>query len=160
MNRSDYERESGFAVKFAIAGLVGFAIDAAVLHLGLISGLSPAAARAISILSAMQVTFLINGLGIFKCVTRGNCVKHWAAYMLTSGFGNLCSYLIFISLTSLHGSPLAMAWIAFPASSFAAYLINFVGARFVVFGKAVRARMTRVTVSTDGVEVEVTTITA
>ena len=102
MNKKEYEREAGFAVKFALAGLVGFVIDAGLLHLGLTLGLSPALGRAISIVSAMQVTFLINGLAIFKCLTMRNCAKHWAAYMLTSGFGNFCSYMIFITLTSLH----------------------------------------------------------
>jgi hypothetical protein len=67
--------------------------------------------------------------------------------MLTSGFGNFCSYMIFITLTSLHGSLFAKAWIAFPASTFAAYLINFAGARFLVFGASVRARLARRLVS-------------
>ena len=158
MNKSDYAREGGFAVKFALAGLAGFVVDAAVLHLGLTGGLSSALARAISIIAAMQVTFLINGLVIFTCLTRRNTARHWAAYMVTSGFGNFCSYMIFITLTSLHGSLLAKSWIAFPASTFAAYLINFAGARFIVFGKAVKARLTRVKVTGDVVEVEVTTL--
>jgi putative flippase GtrA len=121
---------------------VGFAVDGGLL---LILGhhLHPATARAISILSAMQVTFLINGLAIFKCLTKHNLVRHWAAYMITSGFGNFCSYMIFITLTSLHGSVLSKGWIAFPASTFAAYLINFAGARFIVFGASVRAKLAR-----------------
>jgi putative flippase GtrA len=143
MNKKEYERQAGFAVKFALAGLVGFAIDAGLLHLGLTLGLSAAAARAISILSAMQVTFLINGLVIFKCVTLRNGARHWAGYMVSSGFGNFCSYMIFITLTSLHGSIVSKAWIAFPASTFAAYSINFAGARFLVFGASVRARLSR-----------------
>ena len=143
MNKTEYQREAGFAVKFAMAGLVGFAIDAGLLHLGLTSGLSPAFARAISIIAAMQVTFLINGLVIFKCLTMRNVARHWAAYMVTSGFGNFCSYMIFITLTSLHGSVLSKAWLAFPASTFAAYLINFAGARFLVFGASVRAKLAR-----------------
>ena len=143
MRKSDYEREAGFAVKFAMAGLAGFAVDAGVLQLGLSSGWSPAFARAISIVSAMQVTFLINGLVIFHCLTRSNAARHWAAYMVTSGFGNFCSYMIFITLTSFHGSFVSKTWFALPASTFAAYLINFVGARFVVFGAAIRARISR-----------------
>ena len=155
MNKAEYQREAGFAVKFALAGLVGFAVDAALLHLGLTLGLSPAGARAISIICAMQVTFLINGLAIFKCLTRGNVARHWVAYMITSGFGNFCSYMIFITLTSLHGSVLSKAWIAFPASTFAAYLINFVGARFLVFGASVRAKLARKMVDGDAQAVEV-----
>ena len=155
MNRKDYERETGFAVKFALAGLVGFVVDAGVLHLGLSSGLSPAVARAVSIICAMQVTFLINGVVIFKCLTLKNCARHWAAYMFTSGFGNFCSYMIFITLTSLHGNVLSKSWIAFPASTFAAYLINFAGARFLVFGASVRARLARKIVSGEGQPAEV-----
>jgi putative flippase GtrA len=147
MSRTEYEREAGFAMKFALAGLVGFVVDAGVLHLGLTFGLSPAAARAISIVSAMQVTFLINGLLVFKCLTPRNVPRHWAAYMVTSGFGNFCSYMIFITLTSLHGSVVSKTSIAFPASTFAAYLINFAGARFLVFGASVRAKMVRRIVS-------------
>jgi putative flippase GtrA len=143
MDGTQYQREAGFAAKFALAGLMGFVVDAGVLHLGLSSGLGSAAARAISILSAMQLTFLINGLLIFKCVTRRNFAGHWAAYMVASGFGNFCSYMIFITLTSLHGSLLSKAWIAFPASTFAAYLINFTGARLLVFRAAIRTRLSR-----------------
>ena len=147
LNRGEYKREAGFAVKFALAGLVGFAVDGSLLHLGLRFGLTPATARALSIVAAMQITFLINGLAIFKCLTRNNVAKHWAAYMLTSGFGNFCSYMIFITLGSLHGSVLSKAWIAFPASTFAAYLINFAGARLLVFKAAIQARIGRKTVA-------------
>ena len=108
----------------------------------------------------MQVTFLINGMVIFKCLTRGSVVRHWAAYMVTSGFGNFCSYMVFITLTSLHGSVLSKAWIAFPASTFAAYLINFTGARFIVFAAAVRARLGRGPTAVETAEVEITTLRA
>ena len=55
--------------------------------------------------------------------------------------------MIFITLTSLHGSLVAKPWFAFPASTFAAYLINFAGARFVVFGASVRAKLARKIIS-------------
>ncbi len=142
MNKDEYAREAGFAVKFAMAGLAGFAVDGGLLMI-LGHHLHPATARAISIISAMQVTFLINGIVIFKCLTMRNLARHWAAYMVTSGFGNFCSYMIFITLTSFHGSLASKAIIAFPLSTFAAYLINFVGARFIVFGASVRAKLAR-----------------
>ena len=155
MDKKEYGREAGFAFKFALAGLVGFAIDAGLLHWGLRSGLPPETARAFSIVAAMQVTFLINGLVIFHCLTWRNLARHWVAYMLTSGFGNFCSYMIFITLTSLHGNVLSKAWIAFPASTFAAYLINFAGARFLVFGASVRAKIVRKAVTGETQPLEV-----
>lgn len=158
MKRTDFEREAGFAAKFVMAGLCGFVIDALVLHLGLNAGLSPAIARAVSILTALQLTFFINGVVIFKCLEMGNCARRWAAYMLTSGFGNACSYVIFVTLSSVHGSPLSKSWIAFPASTFAAYLINVVGARFIVFGRTVRARMIAAADCRDAAAVEATAV--
>ena len=73
MNKKDLEQEAGLAVKFALVGLVGFAIDAIVLRGGLALGFQPAIARAASIICAMQVTFVINGLYIFRCLTTATC---------------------------------------------------------------------------------------
>lgn len=143
MNRKACEREAGLAVKFALVGLVGFVVDALVLHAGLTLHLPPAVARAASILCAMQVTFVINGLYIFRCLTWRSCAGHWWRYMLTNGFGNLCSYLVFIALVSLHQDPWSRPWLAFPASTACAYVINFTGARLLVFGRALREREAR-----------------
>ena len=139
MNRKACEREAGLAIKFALVGLVGFVVDAAVLRLGLGLHQEAAYARAVSIFCAMQATFVINGVFVFKCLTKRNCLGHWGKYMLTNGFGNLCSYLIFIGLISLHHRLLSQPWFAFPASTLCAYLINFTGARLIVFGSAVKA---------------------
>ena len=139
MNRKACEREAGLAIKFALVGLVGFVVDAAVLRLGLGMHQPAAYVRAVSIFCAMQTTFAINGVFVFRCLAKHNCLGHWGRYMLTNGFGNLCSYLVFVGLISLHHPLLSQPWIAFPASTFCAYLINFTSARLIVFGAAVKA---------------------
>jgi len=135
--------EAGLAVKFAGVGLVGFAIDAALLRLGMHLGAQPALARAISLIIAMQVTFSINGLLIFRCMTRKNCGRQWLGYMATNGFGNFCNYWIFVTLVSLHHRVVSNTWFALVAGAFTAYLINYLGARLVVFGKDRAAALRR-----------------
>ena len=61
-------------------------------------GLSPLAARVISLTCAMQVTFLINGLLVFRCLKAASFLRQWAAYMSSNGLGTFCNYLIFASL--------------------------------------------------------------
>jgi dolichol-phosphate mannosyltransferase len=139
---TDYQaaKEAGLAAKFAAVGLIGFAVDALLLRIGLSFGLSIAAARLISLICAMQVTFAINGLHVFRCLTRAKCVKQWVGYMTTNGFGNLCNFWIFITLMSLHQPVLSNFWLALGVSSMAAYLINYASARLLVFGAARRGR--------------------
>jgi putative flippase GtrA len=128
--------EAGTALKFAAVGLIGLAVDAALLRLGLGFSLQPAVARAISLFCAMQVTFTINGLHVFRCLTLRRLPGQWAGYMATNGLGNLCNYWLFVTLISLHWPIISNTYLALVVGSLAAYVINFAGARLFVFGKA------------------------
>jgi putative flippase GtrA len=132
--------EAGLAARFAGVGLIGLAIDATLLKIGLSLHLTPAVARLISLALAMQVTFTINRVLVFHCAEKGTLLRHWGGYMLTNGFGNFCNYWIFLTLGSLHGSPVSRPFVALPISAFAAYLINYAGVRLVVFGRDRTAR--------------------
>lgn len=61
--------EARMALRFAAVGLVGFAVDALLLKVGLVLGLTAAAARVVSLFCAMQITFAINGTLVFRCLT-------------------------------------------------------------------------------------------
>jgi putative flippase GtrA len=126
--------EAGMAVKFAAVGLVGLLTDGMLLRLGLAVGMSPAIARAISLFCAMQVTFTINGMVVFRCLTLKRLARQWAGYMATNGFGNVCNYWIFVTLVSLHRPLVSNPYVALIVGAFAAYLINYAGARLLVFG--------------------------
>lgn len=130
--------EAGLAAKFAAVGLIGLAVDATLLRAGLFFGLSAAVARIISLICAMQVTFAINGLRVFHCLTRAKLAKQWAGYMAANGLGNLCNFWIFVALISLHDKVVSNAWVALATSSCAAYVINYAGTRLLVFGAARR----------------------
>ncbi|HWF00472.1 MAG TPA: GtrA family protein [Caulobacteraceae bacterium] len=135
MTDCDPIEEASLAVKFGLVGMVGFVVDAILLKGGLMLGLTPALARLISLVCAMQVTFAINRSHVFRCRPGTSVFGQWCAYMLANGFGNFCNYWIFVTLSSLHGQPLSKPWFAMPISAFCAYLINYAGARLLVFGK-------------------------
>jgi putative flippase GtrA len=124
--------------KFTGVALIGFSISAAILHLGLEAGLRPWAARLIALVSAMNVTFLINGLFVFRALTRRRFFAQWAAYVTNSGVGNFCNYWVFVTLESTHRPVIGNPYVALLAGSVTAWAINFTGARFVVFGDAAR----------------------
>lgn len=135
MARAPVHREILIAARFGTVGCVGFLTDITVLRIGLVLGLSPLAARLISLACAMQVTFLLNGLVVFRRLRRETALGQWLRYMGSNGFGNLINYLIFATLVlsrlpwiSRHGAALA-------TGSLCAYLINYTGCRFMVFGR-------------------------
>jgi putative flippase GtrA len=130
-------REMGFAAKFGGVGLIGFAVDAALLRLGLWLGLQPAWARVISLTCAMHATFLINGLLVFQTLRWRTSGRQWLAYMLANGFGNFCNYWIFVTLVSLHWRPVSTPLFALSVGSACAWAINFAGTRLFVFRRTV-----------------------
>ena len=121
-------------VKFSGVALIGFAVSALVLKLGLEWGLRPWSARLIALACAMNVTFLINGRFVFKVLTRRTFMAQWLAYCANSAFGNFCNYWIFVTLESTHRPVIGDPYLALLAGSVTAWAINFIGARFVVFG--------------------------
>jgi putative flippase GtrA len=125
--------EARLALTFGAVGLVGFCVDAALLHLGLELGLPAWAARVISLFFAMQATFMINGLHVFRSLDPTRLVRQWSGYMLANGFGNFCNYWIFLTLISLHWPVVSNRYLALAAGSLSAWLINFTGTRMFVF---------------------------
>ena len=128
-------QEVRLAIKFAAVGLVGLAVDAVLLKAGLALRLAPAGARLISLTLAMQATFAINRKHVFRCSGSQGLPRQWCAYMATNGFGNFCNYWIFVTLSSLHGRLVSEPLVALPISACTAYVINYTGARLVVFGR-------------------------
>ena len=122
------------ALKYCAVSLTGFVIDAAILRVGLMIG-APAWVRIVSLVCAMQATFLLNGLVVFRTLTWRTLPRQWSSYMVTNGFGNFCNYWIFVTLVSLHLRIISNPMIALGVGAFAAWMINFLCARFLVFGR-------------------------
>ena len=131
---SGLSREQKTALQYCAVSLLGFVVDAAILRAGLMFG-APAWVRVVSLMCAMQVTFTLNGLVVFRTLTWRTLPRQWSSYMLTNGFGNFCNYWIFVTLVSLHWRFMSDPMIALGFGAFAAWMINFLCARFLVFGK-------------------------
>jgi putative flippase GtrA len=127
-------RLSRLLAKFTGASLVGFVFSMATMHLCLAGGLRGWAARLIALLVAMHVTFFLNGRFTFNALTRERFLPLWAAYVANSATGNAVNYLIFLSLRATHRPVISNADVAFVAGAMTAWALNFLGARFVVFG--------------------------
>jgi putative flippase GtrA len=123
----------GVTWKYCFASICGFLTDLAVLKAGVAMGLPPAWARVISLTTAMQVTFLINGLVIFRCLEWRRLHRQWSGYMAMNAFGNLCNFLVFTTLLSLHQRLLSNHTLAVSIGALIAWTINYTGTRFLVF---------------------------
>ncbi len=130
---SKLKAEAGAAGLFAAVGWLGFMTDYLVLRLGLHFGLSPAFGRIISLMCAMHVTFVVNGVFVFRRLERKRLLRQWASYMAANGFGNFCNYWIFLTLVSLHGWFVSNHLAALAISALAAWSINYTGTRLLVF---------------------------
>ena len=129
-------REAVTALKFALVGGVGFLTDISVLRVALrVLHLTPFEGRALSLACAMQVTFLINGLFVFRCLTRHSCGRQWLAYMGSNGVGNLINYLVFAGLVASRLPQVSRNGWALVIGSLIAYAFNFACARLMVFGR-------------------------
>lgn len=138
MDARHLRHEAATAIKFAAVGGLGFLTDISVLHLCLRAAhLTPFEGRAISLACAMQVTFVVNGLVVFRCLTWKSCGRHWFAYMGGNGVGNAINYLVFASLVATRLPELSRNGWALAISSSIAYAFNFLCARFMVFGRPV-----------------------
>ena len=127
-------REVGLAITFGAVGLIGLTIDAALFRAGVAVHAPAAAARAVSLFFAMQATFTINGLHVFRCLTREKLAGQWFGYMAANSAGNLCNYLIFLVLVSWRQPVVSNAYVALCAGGVAAWAINYGVTRLFVFG--------------------------
>ncbi len=127
--------EGHLALRYSLVAGVGLLTDGGVLTLLEHLGMEPAWARVFSLACAMQVTFWINGLWVFRCLTRKSWGLVWLGYMATSGFGNFCNYWAFVTLVSLHSPIWSNRWLDLAIGGVLAWTINYGCARLLVFGR-------------------------
>lgn len=141
MDSRQLRREAVAALKFAAVGGLGFLTDISVLRLCLrVLHMTPFEGRAISLACAMQVTFLINGLFVFRCLTWRTCGRHWLVYMGSNGLGNLINYLVFAGLIASRLPEVSRNGWALVIGSVIAYAFNFLCVRFMVFGPPIERK--------------------
>jgi putative flippase GtrA len=115
--------------------LVGFGLDAILLTTSMGSGLHASIARLISLFWAMQATFVLNGLFVFRKLTLRGMPGQWARYMACNGAGNLVNYLIFVGLVASRWPLVSNHYAALCVAASIAWVINYSGARLWTFGR-------------------------
>jgi len=113
--------------------LVGFSLDAILLHASLAAGLAAPAARLVSLFWAMQITFALNGLFVFRRLQLVELPRQWISYMGCNGAGNLANYLIFVALVWSRAPYLSQHYVALAIGGLTAWTINYCGARLLAF---------------------------
>jgi len=126
-------REARMALKYSAVAMLGFGVDLALLSTGGALGVEPFAARAVSLFAAMQVTFVVNGRLVFRCLSRERCVRQWFRYMGSNAIGNFVNYWVFLTLVSLHMAGFSNHLFALSAGGISAWAINYVSTRWLVF---------------------------
>lgn len=133
-HRTAAHQEGRLALGYTTAAWIGLATDGAALTLLEHMGLEPAWARVVSLAAAMQVTFWINGLWVFRCISRRNWPTLWTGYMVSSALGNFCNYWAFVTLVSLHSSLWSNRWLDLALGGMLAWTVNYGFARLLIFG--------------------------
>lgn len=112
--------------KYAIVGVLGFIVDAGILHL-LLEHLNPYYSRLISFLSAVIATWILNRHYVFnknKSASREGC-----AYLIVQSVGFLVNFIIYSILVYYGMIPLPALAIAAGVS----LISNFLGSKFIAF---------------------------
>ena len=130
---SDARGEASLFLRFGVVGAGGFLVDAAVLQLGLLIGLAPPAARAISVIVAVHATFLANDRLVFRGYRARPLPARWLGYLAANGFGAACNYTLFLSLSG-SGLPLVShPMAALAVASALGWAVNYAGSRMLAY---------------------------
>lgn len=118
--------------RFVVVGTVGFVIDGGLLYLLVRSGVDPYLARAFSFPPAVTATWYLNRVWTFAA-RQGAARRQYARYLAVQLVGALSNYGVYAAILSLGHRSAEGALAALAAGSIAGLVINFAGARALVF---------------------------
>lgn len=120
--------------RFALAGGVGFAVDAAIfisLFQWLNWGLVPA--RLISFSAAATATWLVNRNLTFAHRKSANHLSEWARYIAVNATGAILNLVIFILVMQYLPDSGPYPFLALAMASGIAMVVNFTGSKYLAF---------------------------
>lgn len=118
--------------RFIVVGTLGFAIDGGLLYLLVSSGVDPYLARALSFPPAVTATWYLNRVWTFAA-RQGAARRQYVRYLAVQLVGALTNYGVYAGILSLGHRTATGALAALAVGSVAGLLINFAGARALVF---------------------------
>lgn len=124
-------------LRFAVVGAAGFVVDESVLWLmHRVIGLDPFSARAISIFSAMTLTWWGNRTLTFSAHAAegaGAVIKEWLRFIAANAIGALVNYGAYASLVKFAPAPLNNAYLATAIGVGIGLIFNFTLSKRFVF---------------------------
>lgn len=120
-------------LRFAVVGAGGFAIDASVFISLLLAGGDAYLARAASAFIAVIATWWVNKEWTFRSPDEDAKRGTFPAYLAVQSCGLFVNYTVFAAVQTLLPVGLIPSLAALSSGAAAALLLNFAGARSVVF---------------------------
>lgn len=120
-------------LRFALAGVTGFVVDAGVLAL-LIGPLGPYFGRLCSFLAAVATTWLVNrNLAFADRTGRHSLVGEFGRYFASMLLGGVLNYGVYSGVVALLGRDGIMPYLGLAAGTAVGMVVNYSLAHFVVF---------------------------
>ncbi len=94
-------------LRFCVVGGIGFLVDSGTMELLVHAGLPAPRARVLSILLAMQATYLLHGTFTYRN-HRGHTRRAWATFMGCNALGAAINYLVFLAALQIAHLPQPM----------------------------------------------------
>ena len=129
------------ACRFSVVGVTGFLVDAAILlFLVEFLGLAPIPARIFSFSVAVLVTFALHKQWSFGSLRHQKLSTALATYLAVQGIGFTVNFAIYATAISVSPPPFNEPLFALAVASLGALIVNYAGARGLVFGTFERKR--------------------
>jgi putative flippase GtrA len=120
-------------MRFVVAGVVGFIVDAAVLYFGLALGLGYFGGRAVSFLCAVWATWQINRRYTFVAERQETAWSEWWRYLAAMSLGGVVNYTAYSATVVTFRDIRFLPIIAVAVGSLAGLAVNFATAKLWVF---------------------------
>lgn len=120
---------------FAIAGVIGFIVDAGVLYVALALGSGYFFGRGVSFTAAVWATWRINRRFTFSANPYVSPWTEWWRYLLAMLGGGVVNYAVYSAVVMFMPQSVMLPLYAVATGSIAGMAINFLTAKLWVFSK-------------------------
>lgn len=136
-DRKSIDRLIGYTARlvgFCFAGSVGFVVDVSVLWF-LLAPFGPYLGRAVSVLVAVTVSWIINRNLTFRDRRSDAWRSEWGRYLLVNSGGIIVNYGIYAAMVLMISTVADHPWIGVVVGSVAGVLVNFTASHLLVFSR-------------------------
>jgi putative flippase GtrA len=120
-------------LRFTVAGIAGFLVDAGILWVTLHLGLGFFAGRVVSFFAAVWTTWQINRRFTFAGHNSGSIWREWWRYLSAMSLGGCINYAAYSAVVLILPGTSFLPFLAVAVGSLSGLAMNFMSARWWVF---------------------------